>query len=66
MTKIEDIERAVSSLAPAELERFRLWFDEFQAARFDTRIERDAREGELDGIVERARQDYQKALARDL
>ena len=51
MTKIEDIEKAVAGLAPADLARFRDWFDAFDAARFDERIERDARSGKLDAVA---------------
>jgi hypothetical protein len=41
MGKIEDIEKAVSELAPDELAKFRAWFEEFEATRFDEQIERE-------------------------
>lgn len=39
---VEDVEKAVSRLPPEELARFRAWFEEFDAARFDDKIARDA------------------------
>jgi len=43
MTTLEDIEKAVAELPADQLARFRAWFEEFEAARFDERIERDAK-----------------------
>ena len=66
MGKIEDIEKAVSELAPDELARFRAWFAEFEAARFDEQIERDAKAGKLDRLAEQATTDYRAGRAREL
>ena len=66
MTKLEDIEKAVAQLAPNEFARFRAWFEEFQAARFDEKIERDAKSGKLDGLADAAVADYRKGRAREL
>jgi hypothetical protein len=63
---IEDIEKAVAKLAPKELARFRAWFEEFEAARFDKRIERDAASGKLDRLADEAVDDYRKGRAREL
>jgi hypothetical protein len=52
MTKLEDIEKAVEKLPAAELARFRAWFEQFDAARFDQKIERDAKAGKLDRLAE--------------
>ena len=54
MSNVEDIEKAIEKLAPGELAQFRAWFDAFDAARFDERIERDARDGRLDKLAEQA------------
>ena len=54
MTKVEDIAKAVSSLAPRELAKFRAWFDAFDGERFDQRIARDAEAGKLDRLAEEA------------
>ena len=58
MDKIEDIEKGVSELAPDELARFRAWFEEFDAARFDEQIERDAKAGKLDRVADAAIADF--------
>lgn len=54
MSTIEDIEKAVERLTPGDLARFRAWFDDFDAARFDEKIERDAHDGKLDKLAEQA------------
>jgi len=66
MSTVEDIERAVSSLTPDELARFRVWFETFEASRFDEKIERDARAGKLDQLAEEALADYRQGRAREI
>ena len=66
MTKLEDIEKAVANLAPREFDRFRAWFEELQAARFDQKIERDAESGKLDRLADAAVEDFRKGRAREL
>jgi hypothetical protein len=66
MTTIEEIEKAVAELPPDELARFRAWFEEFESARFDERIESDARAGRLDQLAEEALADYRAGRAREL
>ena len=48
MTKLEEIEKAVVQLSSDEMEKFRVWFEEFQADLFDAQIETDIRSGKLD------------------
>jgi hypothetical protein len=66
MTKVEDIEKAVSALAPDELARFRDWFEAFDAERFDAKIDRDARGGRLDRLADEALADLRGGRARPL
>jgi hypothetical protein len=66
MIKLEDIEKAVAELAPREFDRFRTWFEEFQAQRFDQKIERDAQSGKLDRLADEALSDFRKGRAREL
>jgi hypothetical protein len=66
MTTIEDIEKAVAELPPDQLQQFRAWFAEFEAARFDQKIERDAKEGRLDRLAELALAEYRAGRAREL
>ncbi len=66
MTTVEDIEKAVAALSQNELAAFRAWFEAFDAARFDEKIERDAASGKLDGIADRALTDYRAGRVREL
>ena len=66
MTTLEDIEKAVAELPPDQLVRFRAWFEEFEAARFDQKIERDAKAGRLDQLAEQALADFRVGRAREL
>jgi len=63
---IEDLEKAVAELPPDQLAKFRAWFDAFDAARFDDKIDRDARVGKLDKLAEQALADFRKGRAREL
>jgi hypothetical protein len=66
MPTLEDIEKAVAELPADQLAKFRAWFEEFEAARFDQAIERDAKAGRLDRLADQAVADYRAARARDL
>ena len=63
---LEDLKQAIAKLGSDDLARFRAWFEEFDAARFDQKIERDAKAGRLDGFAEEAIDDLRKGRARDL
>ncbi|MCX7363251.1 MAG: hypothetical protein NTV97_15530 [Alphaproteobacteria bacterium] len=66
MTTLDDIEKAVAELPMDQLARFRAWFEEFEAMRFDKKIERDAAGGKLDRLAERALADFRAGRAREL
>jgi hypothetical protein len=66
MTTLEDIEKAVAELPPDQLMRFRAWFDELEATRFDQKIELDAEAGRLDRLAEQALADFRAGRAREL
>ena len=66
MSSVEEIEKAVAELPADELARFRAWFEEFEAARFDERIDRDAKAGKLDKLAEQALADFRAGRAREL
>jgi hypothetical protein len=63
MTTLEDIEKAVAELPPDQLAQFRAWFEEFEAARFDEGIERDAKAGRLDQLADQAIADFRGGRA---
>ncbi len=54
MTKLEQIERDITSLTPEELSALREWFDAFDAAAWDARIEADSSVGKLNRLREQA------------
>ena len=58
MTTLEDIEKALTELPADQLAEFRAWFEAFEAARFDERIDRDAKAGRLDRLAEQALADF--------
>lgn len=62
----EDIEQAVERLTPDELARFRAWFEQFDAERFDQVLEQDIKAGKLDEFAEEALSDYRAGQTRDL
>jgi hypothetical protein len=66
MTKLEAIEQAVHHLPPKELEEFRACFEEFEAAAFDGKIERDARAEKLDRLAEAALKEFREGRAREI
>jgi hypothetical protein len=66
MKTFEDIERAILQLPTAELDRFRVWFEAFDAQRFDERIERDARAGKLDRMADEALAEHRTGRTREL
>ena len=66
MTTVEDIEKAIQGLGANEFDRLRAWFEEYQAARFDERISRDAEAGKLDRLAEQAIAEFRQGRAREL
>lgn len=64
MGNLESIEKAVESLAPSDLAKFRRWFAEFDAAGWDLQIEKDAASGKLDVLANEALADYRSGPAR--
>ena len=62
----EDIERAIERLTPDELARFRAWFEQFEAQRFDQALEQGAQAGKLDAFAEEALGAYRSGQTRDL
>ena len=63
---VQDLEKAIAKLPPDQLAELRAWFDEFDAARFDEKIERDAKAGKLDRLADAAIEDFREGRAREL
>jgi hypothetical protein len=66
MTALEKAEKVVAALSQAELNAFRQWFEEFEAKRFDSRIERDAKDGKLDFLMQEAIEEDNAGRTRPL
>ena len=65
MTTAEDVEKAVEQLDPHELERFRAWYEAFDARQFDAAIERDINAGKLDAHAEESQAAHRVGRTRD-
>jgi hypothetical protein len=63
---VEEIQRAVELLSPQELVRFRIWFEVFDADRFDAVLMRDAEAGKLDALASDAIVHHRTRQSRDL
>ena len=66
MTKLEKIEREIETLGPDDLARFRRWFAEYDADKWDAQIEADALTGELDALADKALADHRAGPTRPL
>ena len=60
MTTLEDIEDAIRRLSASEIEAFRLWFADFDAAVWDRQIEDDVSAGRLDALADEALRDLRE------
>lgn len=65
-TTIEALEMSVQNLPPSDFARFRNWFVEFEATRWDAQIEADATSGKLDSLATEAMSEYRGGKAREL
>ena len=63
---VEELEIAVAELPPDKLAKFRAWFEEFEAARFDAQIEADAESGKLDKLIEKSEEDFRAGRYREI
>lgn len=51
MTKLEQIEQAISALKPEEVSKLAAWIDEFQESLWDQQIAEDSDAGRLDKLA---------------
>jgi hypothetical protein len=66
MMTVEDIEKAIAQLTAADLDKFRAWYEAFDAQRFDEKIERDIRAGKLDRMADEALAEHRAGRTREL
>jgi hypothetical protein len=63
---VHELETAVASLPPADLEAFTRWFENYLADEWDGRIEADIRSGRLVEAGKRADADFEAGRATPL
>lgn len=63
---VEELQKGVTSLKPDELARFRTWYEQFDAALFDAKIERDAKSGALDRALAKSEEDFRAGRFREI
>jgi hypothetical protein len=66
MSTVPEIERAIERLPAEELARLRAWFADYDAAHWDSQIERDAAAGRLDALGDAALADLREGRCTDL
>jgi hypothetical protein len=66
MSEIEQLERSIENLSPEDLARFRTWFLEFDAQRWDRQIEGASKAGKLDALIEESMTDYKTGKSKEL
>ena len=66
MTKLEQIEKSLAELPPADVAKLRAWLEAFAEEMWDRQIESDVKAGKLDKLVEEARADIKGGRIRDL
>ena len=54
MSRVEILEREITSLSPEELAELRRWFAEFDAQAWDRQFEADVKAGRLDALADNA------------
>jgi hypothetical protein len=65
MSGVSEIEDAVLRLTPAELDAFRTWFTEFEAAAWDRQMGDDVATGRLDALADEALEDLRAGRCTD-
>lgn len=66
MTTVLEIEKAVENLPVPELDKFRSWFEKFDADLWDKQFERDVEAGKLDKLAAQALEDLEKGRCSKL
>jgi hypothetical protein len=66
VSTIEEIEQAVSRLAPPDYERFRQWLSDYDNQKWDRQLNEDASAGKLDALANEALDDLRQGKCTDL
>ena len=63
---LQEIEQFVAHLSPNDFAKFREWFLELDAKRFDEKIEQDVASGKLDALAESAIREHRAGNSTEL
>ena len=66
MNTVKEIEEAVQHLPPNDLDRFRAWFETFEAAKWERKMEGDVAAGRLDHLIKEAETEYKSGNTTEL
>ncbi len=66
LTTVKDIERAIGTLAPQEIEELYAWLDEHYPHPMDARVQSDLSAGRLDRAIHRALDDEENGRVQPL
>jgi len=66
MSTVEEIERAINSLTPEQIEQLYQWLDEHHPQRADVRLASDLAAGRFDDRISRALDEYEAGRTRPL
>lgn len=66
LSTVQEIEHAISRLAPQELNEVYLWLDQRYSELMDRRIESDLSAGNLDSAIQRALEDEESGRTHPL
>lgn len=65
MTKLEQIKSTIETLSPEEVRRLGEWLEDLEGRLFDDTIERDAKSGKLDHVLEKVRANMRSDRGED-
>jgi hypothetical protein len=66
MTKIEQIEQAITALKPEDVSKLGAWFDAFRESLWDKQIAQDSQAGLLDDLAARALAEHRAGRTKPL
>jgi hypothetical protein len=63
---VKDIEQAITKLPPAQVVELSSWFQEFESQLWDQKIEKDAKAGRFDSLIDQAKSEYAAGRCKPL
>ena len=63
---VQEIEKAIAQLPRSEVTELLRWFEEFQGQSWDEQIERDAKSGRFNALVEQAKAEHAAGESKPL